>query len=48
MIFEEPKNISSGKLGVLVELAILPTGKPFRRTYPKCPVMRDEQTPDLV
>src|SRR5260370_11244890 len=48
MIFEEPEDFQSGKLGVLRELAALPTGKPFRGANPKGPVARGDQTPDLI
>ncbi len=42
MILKELKNISSRKLRVLCDLAVLPTCKPFRGAYPKRPVARDD------
>src|SRR5689334_17140981 len=47
-ILKELENILIGKLRVRSQLTVLPTGKPLRGAYPKRPVARGEQAPNLT
>jgi len=48
MILKERSNFVSSEFGILTQLAILPTGKPFAGGNPESPVPRGEHAANIA